>query len=142
MTVAGYRHRLRRGLLHSALEVTDDDLEIHAERAGYYLQCTNGQGGWKDLYFFTLKECSAKDFEIYNWWCSTAPQGAMKNMTIAAIQTEHGRISYDGKAIKTFELKKTGGELLENVKVQSQEQTDHELKKKFGINMDHCHLNL
>ena len=133
---------MRPGLLHSALEVTNDELGKHAEQAGYYLQCTNSQGGWKDLYFFTLKECSTKDFEIYNWWCSTAPQGAMNNMIIAAIQTEHGSISYDGKAIKIFQLRETGGKVVEHVELESQEQTDRELQVRFGIDMDDCHPRL
>lgn len=69
--------------MHSSLEVSDADIQMNPERAGYYLQCTNSGGDWKDLYFFHMKECFEKDFEIYNWWCATAPQAAMKNMTIA-----------------------------------------------------------
>ena len=131
---AGYRHRLRRGLMHSSLEVSEADINMDSERAGYYLQCTKSEGGWKDLYFFHLKECFAKDFEIYNWWCATAPQGAMKNMEIAAVQTEHGRITYDGKAVKVFVCSEAGDKVTDTVKVDSQEQIDEELETYFGLN--------
>lgn len=66
----------------------------------------------------------------------------MNNMIIAAIQTEHGSISYDGKAIKIFQLRETGGKVVEHVELESQEQTDRELQVRFGIDMDDCHPRL
>lgn len=131
----GYRHRLRPGLTHSSLEVSDADTQMNPERAGCYLQCTNSEGHWKDLYFFHVKECFEQDFEIYNWWCATAPQAAMKNMTIAAIQTEHGRITYDGKTVKVFECAAAETKVAETVKLESQGQTDEELQSKMSIAM-------
>lgn len=119
--------------MHSSLEVSDAEIQMNPGRAGYYLQCTNSEGGWKDLYFFHVKECFAKDFEIYNWWCSTAPQAPMKNMMIAAIQTEHGRITYDGKTVKVFECIEAETKVVEIVYLESQEQTDEELQRKLSI---------
>ena len=119
--------------MHSSLEVSQADINVDCERAGYYLQCTKAEGGWKDLYFFHLKECFAKDFEIYNWWCATAPQGAMKSLTIAAIQTEHGRITYDGKTVKVFAYTEAGDKVADIVELESQAQVDEELHIRFGI---------
>ena len=133
---AAYRHRVRLGLMHSAAEVTQTDIRTCPQRAGYYLQCTRSQGGRKDLYFFTLKECSQKDYEIYNWWCAAAPHSAMKNMVIGAIQTEKGRVTYDGKSIKVFEYTQAGDKVAEIVEVHSQKQTDSELHARFGIRID------
>ena len=129
---AGFRHKLRHGLMHSSLEVSEADMDT--ERSGYYLQCTKSEGGWKDLYFFHLKECFAKDFEIYNWWCATAPQGAMKNMAIAAIQTEHGRVTYDGNTVKVFECTEVGDKVTHLVNLDCQSEVDEELETYFGIN--------
>ena len=119
--------------MHSSREVSDADIQMNPERAGYYLQCTTSEGSWKDLYFFHLKECFEKDYEVYNWWCATAPQAAMKNMTIAAIQTEHGRITYDGKTIKVFEHTSAETKVVEIVNLESQGQADKELQSKLGI---------
>ena len=56
---------------------------------------------------------SEKDHEIYNWWCATSPSATMRNSPIAAIQTEHGRITYNGQAIKVFERTQTGQKVSE-----------------------------
>lgn len=119
--------------MHSSLEVSIADTEVDCERAGYYLQCTKAEGGWKDLYFYHLKECFTKDFEIYNWWCATAPQGAMKILTIAALQTWHGRTTYDGKTIKVFVCTEAGDKVIDIVNLESQAQVDEELHTRFGI---------
>lgn len=121
--------------MHSSLAVSVADIKTDSKRAGYYLQCTKNVGSWKDLYFFHLMECFAKDFEIYNWWCATAPQSAMKNMTIAAIQTEHGRITYDGKTVKVFEYTEAGDKVTDVINLESQAQVDEELERYFGINI-------
>ena len=121
--------------MHSSLEVSEADIQMDTHRAGFYLQCTTSEGGWKDLYFFHLKECFAKDFEVYNWWCATAPQGAMKSMTIAAIQTEHGRVTYDGKTVKVFECTEAGVKVINTMNSESQEKADEELNSKMGINI-------
>lgn len=58
----------------------------------------------------------------------------MRNLPIAAIQTEHGRIAYDGKAIKVFECTQAGEKILE-VEVDSlgSKSADQQLKESFGI---------
>ncbi len=43
----------------------------------------------------------------------------MRNSPIAAIQSEHGRITYDGKAIKVFECTQAGEKVSELVEVDS-----------------------
>ena len=118
-----------------SLDLFEEDWKQHQQKAGYYLQCTDSKGGWKDLYFFHLAECFEKDYAIYNWWCSTAPEAAMMNMKIAAVQTEHGRVTYNGKAFKVFECGESGDRLVENVEAAplGSEQTDAELQKWFGI---------
>ena len=59
----------------------------------------------------------------------------MENMTIAAIQTEHGRITYDGKTVKVFEYTEAGEEVTDNVNLESRAQVDEELKRSFGISI-------
>jgi hypothetical protein len=56
----------------------------------------------------------------------------MRNSPIAAIQSEHGRITYDGKAIKVFECTQAGEKVSELVEVDSlgSEQADQQLKEK------------
>ncbi|DBB05061.1 TPA: hypothetical protein ACH3X3_010328 [Trebouxia sp. C0006] len=130
----GYKHRLRPGLLGSSLEVSAADIQRNPHTSGYYLQCTDSKRCWKDLYFFHLKACSEKDHEIYHWWCATSPSAPMRNLPIAAIQTEHGRITYDGKAIKVFECTQAGEKILE-VEVDSlgSKSADQQLKESLGI---------
>ena len=133
--VPGYRHRLRKGLAGSSLDVSEEGWKQLQQKASQYLHWTDSKGGWKDLYFFHLAECFEKDYAIYNWWCSTAPEAAMMNMKIAAVQTEHGRVTYNGKAFKVFECGESGDRLVENVEAAplGSEQTDAELQKWFGI---------
>ncbi len=59
----------------------------------------------------------------------------MSNSPIAAIQTEHGRITYNGQAIKVFECTQTGEKVSELVEVDSlgSEQADERLKERIGI---------
>ncbi|DBA77130.1 hypothetical protein WJX77_003801 [Trebouxia sp. C0004] len=129
----GYKHRLRPGLTPSSLEVSADDIQRNPHTSGYYLQCTDSKRRWKDLYFFRLKACSEKDHEIYNW--CTSPSAPMRNLPIAAIQTEHGRMTYDGEAIKVFECTQAGEKVSELVEVDSlgSEQADQHLNDRFGI---------
>ena len=131
----GYRHRLRKGLVGLRSDVFEEEWHQHQQKAGYYLQCTDSKGEWKDLYFFHLAECFEKDYAIYNWWCSAAPEAAMMNMKVAAIQSEHGRVTYDGKVFKVFESDETGDHVIENAEAAplGSEQTDAELRKRFGI---------
>ena len=135
---AGYCHRLRQGLLGSSLEVSPEVMQQNAHRAGHYLQRTDSQGGWTDLYFFQMQEYSEKDYEIFNWWCATAPQAPMQNMTVAAVQTEHGRITYDGTSLKVFESTEEGDRATEVVELGplGSEETDKELWTRFGIVFD------
>ncbi len=58
----------------------------------------------------------------------------MRNLPIAAIQTEHGRITYDGKAIKVFECTQAG-EKISEVEVDSlgSKSADQQLKESLGI---------
>ena len=115
--------------------MSEEDWKQHEQKAGYYVQCTNSKGSWKDLYFFHIAECFEQDYAIYNWWCSTAPDSAMKNMKLAALQTEHGRITYDGKKFKVFEITESGVETVEEQEAEplGSEQTDAELQRRFGI---------
>lgn len=119
----------------SSLEVSADDIQRNPYTSGYYLQCTDSKRCWKDLYFFHLKACSEKDHEIYNWWCATSPSAPMRILPIAAVQTEHGRMTYNGTAIKVFKCTQAGEKVSELVEVESvgSEQADKQLEERFGI---------
>lgn len=133
--LVGYRHRLRKGLVGSSQEAAQDLLQQSPHKAGYYLQCTDSKGGWKYLYFFHLMQCFESDYAIYNWWCSAAPESAMRNMQIAAIQTEHGRVTYDGNSFKVFECSSSGERVtdVQQAGPLGSHDTDATLQKTFGI---------
>jgi hypothetical protein len=58
----------------------------------------------------------------------------MRILHIADIQTEHGTITYNGKAIKVFESMQAGEKVSEQVEVDSlgSKQADQQLKEKTG----------
>ena len=119
------------GKAESAKQNTMDE---QLQSAGYYLQYASSKGGWRDLYFFHLKQCTEEDFAIYNWWCATSPDAPMMNMKIAAVQTEHGRITYNGEEVRVFACTHDDSEkLVEVVQTCSQDNLDRLLLSKFGI---------
>lgn len=71
---------------------------------------------------------------MYNWFCATCPDAPMMNMQIAAIQTEHGRVTYNGSDVKVIETtEQVIDKPTECVRVKSQHEMDQQLMKKFGI---------
>lgn len=131
---AGYRHRIRTGHLGSTEALDSDELNKHTENAGYYLQCSTSKGSWKDLYFFQLQQCTEKDFAMYNWFCATCSDAPMMNMKIAAVQTDHGRITYNGKNVTVLEsTKDVHDKQRETVQIASQNELDEQLMMRFGI---------
>lgn len=114
--------------------VEQEELHRHAESAGYYLQCTTSKDAWKDLYFFHTQQCTKKDFAMYNWFCATCPDAPMMNMEIAAIQTDHGRVTYNGKEIKVLEnTDQVNDKPVECVQIDSLRELDEQLMVRFGI---------
>lgn len=133
----GYQHRIGPGQMGSTDTADQKELSVHAETAGYHLRCTTSKGGRKDLYFFSLQQCTEKDFAMCNWFCATCPDTPMMNMQIAAIQTEHGRVTYDGTDVKVVETTEhVINKPIECVRMASQHELDQQLMLKFGIRID------
>jgi len=118
----------------SSLQESADDIQRNPHTSGYYLQCTDSKRRWKDLYFFHLKACLEEMHKVYNGCCATSPSALMRSSHIADIQTEHGTITYNEKAIRVFESMQADEKVSEQVEVDSlgSKQADQQLKEKIG----------
>ncbi len=70
-----------------------DRYRLRAEGEGLVLQLASADGGWADMYWFTLEPHDAIDYEVANHYTSTHPQSRFVLGLICARTTREGRVT-------------------------------------------------
>lgn len=84
-----------------------DRYRLCAEGDGLLLQLASGDGGWADMYWFTLEPHAAIDYEVANHFTSTHPASRFLAGPIAALTTAEGRVTVRGNEF----VRRRGGEV-------------------------------
>ncbi len=101
---------------------------VTAEGSGVHVMQAFTDGGWRDLYAFTLEPQFAVDFELANWYTSTHPQSRfVQTLTAQRLSTKR-RI-----ALRDLELTEDDGSNIRTRQLAGADEQRRTLVEMFGI---------
>lgn len=133
-------------LLEDGYERVQDGLPYRMEKRGpggpslwdepdwWVLRCRS-EGGWKDLYTFTLESAPAADFALGNHFHLTHPQSSFADARIVTRPVPGGRLTLVDRDLKTWQTGSDGEVLVSVETLPDRSAYADALAGRFGLEL-------